>query len=230
MIRNLKALSLALVAVFAMSAVVGSPASAQQGELTSDGPVKLTGKDSGEKISLTGFEMSVTCEGEYTIGLENETPHTFWDPSIIFVAIFTIAPHYNNCEASTGETTLTMNGCDYLIHVVNDGGGGEFGTTADIVCPGSSQIEVHMYSSSSHSLSICTVKVPPQTGATGGVLKTISEGGVHKLTLKGPISGLKVTKSGLCGSGEINNGALDVHAVIGGINKAGEPTGITVTT
>jgi hypothetical protein len=48
MIHNLKVLSLALVAVFAMSAMAASSALAveeTQGVLTSDGPVKLTGTD-----------------------------------------------------------------------------------------------------------------------------------------------------------------------------------------
>jgi type 1 fimbria pilin len=47
MIRNLKALGLALFALLALGAVAASTASAQvaeQGELTSDGTVTLTGK------------------------------------------------------------------------------------------------------------------------------------------------------------------------------------------
>lgn len=47
MIRNLKALGLALVAAFAMSAVTTSVASAQQGTLTSDGPVTLKTNELG---------------------------------------------------------------------------------------------------------------------------------------------------------------------------------------
>ena len=47
MIRKFKTLAVALVAVFALGAVVASAASAQQGFLTSTGNVTLTGTETG---------------------------------------------------------------------------------------------------------------------------------------------------------------------------------------
>jgi hypothetical protein len=52
---RLKTLGLALVAVFALSAVAASAASAQQGKLTSDGPVTLTITETG--VEQNFFEM-----------------------------------------------------------------------------------------------------------------------------------------------------------------------------
>ncbi len=59
MIRNLKALGLTLAAVFAMSAIAASAASAQQGTLTSDGPVTLYGTETGPAGS-----NAITMESE----------------------------------------------------------------------------------------------------------------------------------------------------------------------
>ena len=56
MIRNLKVLGLALVAVFAMSAMVASAASA--GVLTSDGPVKIKATETGSQAN--SFHQSKT--------------------------------------------------------------------------------------------------------------------------------------------------------------------------
>lgn len=64
--RNLKALGLAAVAVLAFSAVAASAASAQQGKLTSDGPVTLTGEDTGVNF-FKAFGSEVRCpDSKYT--------------------------------------------------------------------------------------------------------------------------------------------------------------------
>jgi hypothetical protein len=229
MTRKLRTLGLALVALFVVGAMTASAALAES-QLTSDGPVELTGKDSeGEKATFTGFGLTASCQGEYTVGLENQTPHTFFDPSMIFVAIFTVAPHYTNCTAKLGESsvpdTVTMNGCDYLVHV---GNGAEHW---EVVCPGGQQIEMHSYSGSSHLSSICTIKVPGQTGISGGAVENLKEGGVEKLVVKEPLSSIRATKSGvLCGgSSETENASMDMHAVISGVNEEGKATGISIT-
>ena len=64
MIRNLKVLGLALVAAFAMSTMVASAASAQQGELTSDGPEFMEGTELATGNSLVYPGLSETkCRG-----------------------------------------------------------------------------------------------------------------------------------------------------------------------
>ncbi|HET8862438.1 MAG TPA: hypothetical protein VFM94_04215 [Solirubrobacterales bacterium] len=224
MIRNLKAMVLAVTALCAVGAMVAPAAPADQ--LTSDGSVTITGKDSS-KSTFTGFGLSASCQGEYTVGLENQTPHTYFDPSILFVARFTVAPHYTKCDSTSGESqlssTLTMNGCDYLVEIGN-------GTESwEVVCPEGQQIEMHSYSSSSHSLSLCTVSIPDQSGISGGDVENVKEGGVEKLTVKESLSSINATRSGLCGSGGTESAAMDLHVVISGVNKKGEPTGISIT-
>ncbi len=227
MIRNLKTLGLVLALTCAAGVTAGTAVAAER--LTSDGPVKLSGVDSGEKATFTGFGLSATCNGGYDIGLENQTPHVFFDPSIIFVATFTVTPQYTSCVNKMGEVqqpgTVTMNGCDYLVHVAN---GAE---TWDVVCPGGQQIEMHSYTNASHTTSICTVKVPAQSGIAGGSHENVKEGGVEKVVVKGPLTGIKATKSGiLCGgSSETTTASMDIRAVVSGVNEKGGATGISIT-
>ena len=67
MIRNLKALGLALVAVFAMSAMAASASSAS---VTSDGPFTLTGTETGgtETNYLEAFGLKTKCPGSTSKG------------------------------------------------------------------------------------------------------------------------------------------------------------------
>jgi hypothetical protein len=97
MIRNLKALGLALVAVFALSAVAASAASAQQGFITSTGPVTLDGVEDGtnyfEIHNLEPFgKVRVECPGSTFKG--HEVGSTKGIPSGAKTA--TITPNYNN--------------------------------------------------------------------------------------------------------------------------------------
>jgi hypothetical protein len=124
MIRNPKALGLALVAVFAMSAMATSAASAQQGELTSK-PVEgvtLIGSETGEAGSnaLTAFGLRIECpQSTYTGHKYSETPHTLIPNGATTV---TLTPDYkeenHNCRSFPGNfpMTVSMNGCDYVLH------------------------------------------------------------------------------------------------------------------
>src|ERR1044072_3755126 len=79
MIRNLKAPGLALMAVFALTAMAASTASAQQGTLTSDGPVTLIGTETGEPNdnSISMFGTTIRCPGStHTAHHSNGSPHT----------------------------------------------------------------------------------------------------------------------------------------------------------
>src|SRR3977135_629694 len=75
-IHKLKVLGLALVAVFAMSAVAVSGASAATpGELTSDGTVTISGTSAGEKFTFEPGQES-NCNAVHTVGTVGVTPHT----------------------------------------------------------------------------------------------------------------------------------------------------------
>jgi hypothetical protein len=224
MIRNLKMLGIALVAVFAMSASAASAAS-----LTSDGPVLLTGTD------LTAFRITFKedqeyyCDTHYTIGEKNVTPHGLVKNPL---TTLTMAPQFDDCEmvigATEGPGTFTMNGCDFVLHIGETlGESGAYGTTLDFVCPVGKEIEFHSYSNESHTTSVCTFKLPAQTGLTGATVKSSSEG----ITLNGTFGGIHDTRTGiLCGGTKTSETVpLEVDALITGKNEAGAATSISLT-
>jgi hypothetical protein len=116
MIRNLKVLGLALVAVLAMSALAASAASAQQGKLTINGGTEVT-LDATENglNAFTAFGAEVECPGSTITGHKiNTTPHTLIPANATEI---TLTPNFVNCVArdSTGthKATVTMTSCDF---------------------------------------------------------------------------------------------------------------------
>jgi hypothetical protein len=131
MTQKLKALGLALVAVFAMSAVVASAAQASNFQSgTGTYPTTVT----GEEISgpVTGVTV-LKHEFKTALGVIKCTPAEFTGTLTAASTQFTVAPTYGNTTAGTGCTiagtagpVVHMNGCDYLFTA---------GTTASGVTP-----------------------------------------------------------------------------------------------
>jgi hypothetical protein len=234
MIRNLKVLGLALVAVFAMSAMVASSASAQihKGWLTSDGPVKLTGTENPATLTAFG-NQKVECQAHYDIGNVGETPHGLILPP---ATEFTIKPTYSGCSATIGASkapaTVTTNKCDFVVKIGETMEVGKWATTAKVVCENAGEaIEVHAYSSETHASTICTVKVPAQEGLTGGFMTNVEEKGQWTTTLGGTFAKITATRTGiLCGgTAETKTAEQHVDAHITGYNEEEEQTDITIT-
>jgi hypothetical protein len=150
MIRNLKALGLACAATLCIGAAAASAASAQ-GVLTSDGPVTLTGERTGGLFAnaQTSAAANITCPGStYTGHKYDETPHELIESG---ESTITITPTYVNCEAHTFfnlitlPMTVTMNGCDYVLHIGEETGeAGTYGVTADVECPDGQHVDIHI--------------------------------------------------------------------------------------
>ncbi|MEZ5076448.1 MAG: hypothetical protein R2725_03285 [Solirubrobacterales bacterium] len=108
MTRNLKALGLALVAVFAMSALVAQAASAH--EFTSDsenGKTVLTGADEpGTNDVFTVGGAEVICENASFAGTADESE----------VNEVTVHPEYSNCTFAGNEAFVRTNMCNYTFH------------------------------------------------------------------------------------------------------------------
>jgi hypothetical protein len=200
MTRYLKAVGLALAAVFALGAMSASAALAQQGLLTtSDGkPATLLGVETGAAGSnaFTSFNAKTECAGAYIGHKFNVTPHT---PLANKETTVTISPSYKNCDAfdpATHPLTMNMNGCDWVLHIgVTTGGiAGTYGATLDIVCPVGKSIEKHVYNDVAHTQSLCTIKIKGQTGLAGA--HVTNTGGAFDLV--GSIQNIHVTREGLC--------------------------------
>ena len=227
MICNQKFLGLALIAVFAMCAIISSSAFAEQGELTSSGPVTLTGKDkTGTKTSLTAFGETTQCETTYTGHKYSVTPHTFVPARATTI---TITPTYKNCTTKGLPTTVTMNGCDYVLHIgetVEPLETGRYEIKADVICPAGKVIEFHVYLSGAHSSIACTIKVKEQTELSAGTLQNIAG---EKAELVGPIAGTHAEKEGLCGKETTTSAQVDLLVEFEGRNEKGEATGISIS-
>lgn len=229
MIRNLKILGLALVAVFAMSAMAASAASAAQSVFTSDGPTTLDGVEDGVNQFVYPGEGTVTCSGSTFTGHEVGST-TNGIPNNATTA--TITPHYNNpnCTVNSGEhkATVAMNGCDFVFHLgETTSGTSEHGVTADVVCPGTSVIEVDVFfASNNENLTVCLLKIGPQNGLKGF---DVSNDGSEKLTLTGETTEIHASKSGLCGAGSTTTASYKVNVTASGTNAAGGSTGIQVS-
>jgi len=248
MTRYLKALGLAMMAAFAFSAIAAGSASAETtvGQLTSDGPVTLTGTETGptganaltypkagggyEKVECAGSTYTghkVLTHAETTEGKKHQLL-----PSGSTTA--TITPHYNqaNCHSfpnpeETFDSTVTMNGCDYVVHTGHKVDEHTYEATFDVVCPPEKDIEVHTYLGASHGFQVCKTTVQPQTGLEGAHLTHTTEG--DDIDIEGTITGIHASKSGLCGANTTNNATFDIDVTVKGHNAAGEPTEVTVT-
>jgi hypothetical protein len=236
MIRNLTALGLATVAVVAISATIVSAASAQQGRLTTDSAsatLDITQTGSIGANALTAFGYSVECPGTTYRGHEAGSS-TKPVPSNATTA--TITPEYSiacktKISGSEYPTTVTTNGCDYLLHTGTTLSPSTFPFTTDIVCPKENDIQVDVFTSSSHTLKICMLTIKPQNGLGVGITAPhITTNPVFDdLTATGTVSPIHIEKSGLCGPETTSLGTLDIDVTVKGTNALGENTGITVT-
>jgi hypothetical protein len=154
---NLKALGLALVAAFAMSAVVAAAAQAENGQFTADEyPAIAKGfQETGEENYFEGTpEEKVKCgTADYQATLEEHSTE------------ITVTPHYDECEKVPGNTAVnvTLNGCHYVFHThgtTNESG--ETPGTADMVCPNKDD-EITI----SGPLGICVDHIEQKSGMEG---------------------------------------------------------------
>ncbi len=236
MIRNLKALGLALVAVFAMSALAASAAQAvtTDGEFTSDGKVTVTGHGTESLTFEAGQKL--TCTGHHTVMPENQTPWNFFNPGAGLTTL-TDQAHYSNCVAQVGAQTLpatvTTNECDFLLHIgettapLNTG---TYTVTPTVKCKNQGEtIEVHVYQQASHATSVCTYKVGEQNLAPGKLHSTNIAGGT--IEVSGEVTGITASRTGvLCGGTKETKAAIQhANTILTGTNEAGGATAISVT-
>ncbi|MGC1851293.1 MAG: hypothetical protein WA687_02505 [Solirubrobacterales bacterium] len=238
MIRNLKTLGLALVAGFALSAMVASAASAQ-GKFTSDGPVTWTATETGPAGSnaFTAFGATVECAGTtYTGHAYNVTPHASL-PSGVTTA--TLTPKYPKCvsKPSGRPTTVDMNGCDYVIHIgATKDKANTYLLTFDVVCPAGKEVTVTFFTTDPDHVNgtpFCVWHIQPQTGLTG-LHATDTKNGHIDIT--GAVEKVHITRVSpgdthllLCNSLTTTEGKIDIDVTVKGHNQLGAPTEISLS-
>ncbi len=238
MIRNLKALGLALIAVFAMSALAASAAQAvtTDGEFTSDGKVTVTGHGAAELLTFEAGQK-VTCTTHHTIMPENVTP---WGPIAVPVGGLTTLTdqvHYSGCIAQVGAQslplTMTTNECDLLFHLGETTAPLNTGTytlTPTVKCKNVGEtIELHVYQQASHATSVCTYKIGEQNLNPGTLHSTNVAGGTIKVS--GEVTGITMSRTGVLCGGTKHTSAAILHAntTLTGKNEAGAATEISIS-
>jgi hypothetical protein len=169
MIRNLKVLGLALVAILAMSVMVASAASASTYTASSYTAIG-TGANTAGKETFTTPGGTVQCDSHFEGSLTA--------PS----STLTVTPKYTNCVAfGFLNATVDFMGCDYLFHAGASKGGGVYDNSTDIVCEaGEGPVTI--------TAGTCKVDVPAQTGLTN--VKTTNSG--SSVTVEPNVTGIKL--------------------------------------
>jgi hypothetical protein len=182
MIRNLKALMLAAMAVLAMSAVAAQGAQAHtpalfHSELSETTITALPDETAGTKtahhvIDINNNTMSITCNSISADSVSTEST-----PTTITLDNFV----YNTCTFNGQSVTININGCHYQLHA--DGHVDIAGCDAGKVI--------------SYTGNNCTVEIGEQSGLTevtyhAGPLRN----GKKTVTLEAHVTGIAYTASG----------------------------------
>jgi hypothetical protein len=162
MIRYLKTLGLALVAVLAMSAVMASAASASQFTCSAY-PCTAAGSSPVGNKTFTMPGGTLQCATHYLVGKVGGGQIT--EPS----STVTVTTTFSECRAfGFLNATVHKNGCDHVLHSAAQVSAGVYNHSQDVVCPlGSPGLVI--------TAGACVVDVPPQTGLTN--TKTTNLGG-----------------------------------------------------
>jgi hypothetical protein len=201
MMRNLKVLGLALVAVLALSAVAASAASADKFATNATPPVKLTASGKAGATKFITTAGTNTCDESYT-GTVTEKE----------VSAVTITPVYTNCTCIGVACVIDMNGCDYVLRV-----GAATTGTADIVCPEGKEITLTA-GAPPPLTEKCTIHVPPQTN-----LSTVTYSNVGStIQASFDLTAVKYTHTKGTGLGACTAGTSTTGSLTGTVTVSGE--------
>jgi hypothetical protein len=209
MIRNLKALGLALVAVFAMSSVAASFASAALPDVdaivSEEVPVKLKGTQENGLSKFTLAGQAVEC----TTANVTATITT----SITVEEVLTDEPTYNGCTYAGQGASVNPQGCKYRLTGTTKTDGD---AKAHVVC-GANPIKLTL------NAIACEVFVASQEAEEGYTITTVGSGNTAELTLH-VTAKVKVTSKGdpgegvTCASLTNGNGTLEGTYIVKGEN------------
>jgi hypothetical protein len=238
MSRIIKALGLAMVAAFALSAMTASAAHAVKGPaaVTIESGTGFLDGDQGEEESvLTRQVRRVTCE------VATYDAHAVSGDTTI-----RIDPNYAECHSFIGPATVTMESCYYMFHLDGEEVPNEedlWTATATLECENAGdEVEVHIYTSHTNHTSntaVCRYRFPEQAVDGHINLTNIPAGGetpedwIHgHIEVEGITSYRNGGTGGVitCGTNEDSAGELEGEAVLKGTDEEEEPTGITIST
>lgn len=233
MIRNLKALGLALGAVFAMSAIAASAAQATAGEFSwgaTTSTLTAVEDPSAPNQIFTTTAGGFTCDnvhGDAAIADATSTSITgtkvgYWD-----AAISTQAEH--KCTGPFGtKPIVNTTECHFRFHpgeTVGEKGAGETTGTVDLVDTKGSETDCVALEAPG-----CILHIPPQNGINRIRYKTVKTGVKEEVTVTVTSNNITYHHTGfLCGNGSKADGTYEGKITITGTNVEGNQTDVTVT-
>jgi hypothetical protein len=199
MIRNLKALGLALGAVLALGALMASSASAVDTLTTPVTPTIVTATGDNNRFEITSPKTAVECTTTTLAGTvkSGTSVNTF---EATYTGKVNVTPHPDHECTGVGpvtRATIDMNGCDYDItgnttgkDVTDSSGGKTPDATIWITCPKDKHIGITTNVG-------CTLTIPEQTPTEGGVTYTNETvGGKKQVTVHATVTGITYTTDG----------------------------------
>jgi len=202
MTRNLKALGLGLLAVFAMGAVMASSASAVTHTLVTS---------TGASVDITAEGVGEAVFGVKTGSLEVKCTHeTFAAKTVANGAqTITIEPTYTGCTAKPfGASPVDTNGCHFLLHgqtttSPTTSTGTKTDMPADLTCPVGQSITI--------TAPGCTIHVDPQTGLHGVGFDQEGSGTTADIKVTSTVDGIHYTTAGgfVCSLGGLSTTGND---------------------
>lgn len=215
MTRNLKVLGLALVAMFAMSVVVASAASAAVFKNPEGKSAKIEASQIGTHVfSVEGSNVecenaTFTSEGEVASG----------------TTVVRVTPVYTGCKAfGFLNATITTTGCHYDIHMTTETSSVTFDGHIAVVCTGANKITI--------VAGTCEATVGSQEGLTEVMSKNRPAETPDDIVLEANVTGIKTNKvkdgflCPLSGTGETTGTYVGDTKVIG--KNGGTQVDITV--
>ncbi len=248
MSRKLKALGLALMAVFAIGAVASSAASAEvtkSGLFTASVGAAEQAKIDAEQVGVNTFTingLSLTCG---TVTLTGNPVTTKASPEQDIVegnkkgpesTDVTLAPTFgpNNCHVViaglTKTITVTTNGCAFVLDAKTTETKGVVSNTAlsTLECPTGKKIEVHIYSTTAtETTTTCTYDIEPAANTTvSGITldnKVNTPGSANDIlaTIKEGSTWQNTVPSAVCGQNATETGVYAGEITIRATNEAG---------
>jgi hypothetical protein len=217
MIRKLKAMGLALVAVFAMSAVVASAAQAFTFHSEAEHTLLNASQSTTHEFTAGSGFGAISCETATFAGTAASAS----------AATQTITPTYGNCKDSLGRTAdVNTNECTYTFEVTGEAGGVFSGNT-DIACPGS-PIEIKVTNTSKEVK--CTITVAAQENVGPVKFENVANGDVKVISEANNVK--NTTSGGLLNCGVSNGthtaGTYTGDAITAGTNTEGGGVNINV--
>ncbi|MET0305169.1 MAG: hypothetical protein ABW196_02945, partial [Solirubrobacterales bacterium] len=205
----------------------------QIGELTSDGPFKLTGTEVGgegvNEFNFGGGIPGVKCvDSSFEGGALGATPHTTIPSGS---TTFTMSPTYKKCKAGFQPITVAMTSCDYVFTLgTTTGGGKTYGLKTDIECsvPGD-EVHLELFSDEAHTNRICSITFPQQTNITG---LHATDSGAGDLVIGGTATGITAShksEGGCPGAAHTTTATYKLNITMSGDNAAGGATAISLS-